>query len=128
MKRTEDGGVASFPKAPKRARIEPTPGFGPKPRKALRGKVPRLTVARRAVRDRVEARSGGACEIGKEGVCTERAVHFHHRLMRSQGGRDLVDNFLHVCAACHTYAHLHREEADALGWILPAASPCRGDE
>lgn len=111
MRTTEDGVVTAF-KNYSRDRIEPMP------RQRLRAKTPRLTVAQRAVRARVEARSGGACEIGVEGVCTFRAVHFHHRLRRSHGGRDTVENFLHLCPRCHQHAHDNPAEAMRLGWII----------
>lgn len=58
-----------------------------------------------------------ACEIGVWGVCTFTPTHRHHVVMRSQGGSDRAENTLDVCVGCHEYAHTHRAEARAKGWI-----------
>ena len=58
------------------------------------------------------------CEIAKPGVCTGRAVHRHHVILQSQGGRG--GPTLDVCSACHDHAHRHRPEARAHGWIIDA--------
>lgn len=51
------------------------------------------TLARRLV----YARSGGRCE-----VCgINRGCHWHHRKNRSQGGRWVASNGLHLCVYCH---------------------------
>jgi hypothetical protein len=58
------------------------------------------------------------CEVGRLGVCTGRATHRHHRLMRSQGGGDEPENTLDVCAACHDLIHARPGLAYAHGWLL----------
>lgn len=48
----------------------------------------------------VVERSGGACER-----CGGRAVDFHHVRYCRWGQFDPPDNLLHLCRACHEYAH-----------------------
>lgn len=63
-------------------------------------------------------RSGGVCE-----VChSSRAVHPHHRLMRSQGGRDALENLLHVCGWCHRMIHDKPALAYERGWLIGSAA------
>jgi len=54
----------------------------------------------------VQRRSGGRCE----GCGRKPATEMHHRLYRSQGGPDDVQNLLHLCgrgntSGCHGIAH-----------------------
>jgi hypothetical protein len=58
------------------------------------------------------------CQVGRAGVCTGRAVHRHHRLMRSQGGTDEAENTLDVCSSCHDLIHARPSLAYAHGWLL----------
>jgi hypothetical protein len=58
-------------------------------------------------------RSGGMCEI----CHSSEAVHAHHKLMRSHGGKDTLENLLHVCAWCHHAAHSKPELAYEQGWL-----------
>lgn len=67
-------------------------------------------------RDHAERPLAAWCEIAKPGVCTGRAVHRHHTRLQSQGGRG--GPTLDVCGACHDFAHHHRAEARAHGWII----------
>lgn len=73
--------------------------IGPKPEK------PTAAESRRA-HGAVMARAGGLCE-----VCgLRRATEVHHRLHRSHGGPDTVENQLAVCGwgnhtGCHGRAH-----------------------
>ena len=60
--------------------------------------------------------SGGRCEADTE-VCTGRAVHIHHVLMRSRGGSDNVSNLLDVCVSCHSWIHEHPSESYDRGWL-----------
>jgi hypothetical protein len=78
------------------------------------------------VRRQVEARSGGLCEIAREG-CLEVARQVHHRVRRGNGGRygaaqlasDQLANLLHVCVCCHGWVHEHPAEArETGGWLL----------
>lgn len=69
--------------------------------------------AREAVRDR----SAGLCEA-QTTACSYLAAHVHHRLMRSQLGKDTPDNLLAVCRPCHDYIHAHPAESYAAGWLI----------
>ena len=68
------------------------------------------------VRQEVAGRSGGWCEASTE-RCTFRAVHVHHRLMRSHGGKHEADNLLHVCHSCHLEIHAHPTRSYERGWL-----------
>jgi len=79
------------------------------------------TTARRLVRQR----SGGWCEVRLRGVCLGRAMSFHHRLRRSQGGPWTPSNGLDVCGdgtrGCHgalTNTNGRYDEYRRLGLIL----------
>jgi 5-methylcytosine-specific restriction endonuclease McrA len=63
------------------------------------------------------------CQWRIYGVCTGRAEHRHHIIPRSQGGADEAGNTADVCGACHTYAHMNRDEARQQGWIK-RKDPC----
>ena len=54
------------------------------------------------------------------GSATE--LHVHHRILRSQGGRDTFDNQVTLCAACHEWVHRNPLLAQAEGWLLKANS------
>ncbi|WP_025158882.1 HNH endonuclease [Leifsonia aquatica] len=66
----------------------------------------------------VKFRSLGMCEIcGKA-----RATETHHRLHRSHGGLDIIQNLLHVCGwgnhtGCHGDAHSRSDRYDN-GWAV----------
>lgn len=69
--------------------------------------TPEITAAQsREAYARVKERSAGLCEI-----CGERqATETHHRLPRSHGGPDSVENLIRVCGwgnhtGCHGKAH-----------------------
>lgn len=86
-------------------------------------KVAKPTAAEsRAAYAAVKERSFGLCEIcGKV-----RATEVHHRLHRSQGGRDAASNLLHVCGwgnhtGCHGLAHSDPERY-AAGWAVKSTS------
>lgn len=68
------------------------------------------------IRPLVLARSKGVCEVKAEG-CEGRAVHMHHRRMRSQGGRHTLSNLIHTCAYCHFVCH-HAEDRYERGWLI----------
>lgn len=73
------------------------------------------------VRALVAERSGGVCE----GCGNARAVEVHHRQYLSRGGRNTVENALHVCtggaagniAGCHGLAHAGYV-GESLGWAV----------
>lgn len=98
----------------------------PRPKKVPKG-LRRVGMKRKAVsskgeftpaaRNEVERRSGGRCEA-MTSICRGPAVHIHHILRRSQGGKGTADNGLHVCQPCHTFLHDHPEMAYARGWMV----------
>lgn len=53
----------------------------------------------------VRQRSGGRCETSFDGGCTGAGEHVHHRQMRSQGGKNIIENLLDSCAHCHRRIH-----------------------
>ncbi len=63
----------------------------------------------------VVRRSGGWCEFPG---CTRHAQHFHHRLMRSQGGKGTVENCAHLCIQCHTVVHANPAKSYELGLLI----------
>lgn len=69
------------------------------------------------VKARVRKRSGGWCEFPG---CTRHAQHFHHRLMRSQGGMGNVNNCAHLCTSCHGYVHANPTRSYELGLLVPS--------
>jgi hypothetical protein len=74
------------------------------------------TTARRAVK----GRSGGWCEIQLPG-CFGRALDWHHRRLKGQGGLWQVSNGLHLCRWCHeavTNTRGRRAEFEANGWLV----------
>jgi hypothetical protein len=73
-------------------------------------------------RDKVEERSGGLCEIREPG-CFNVATDWHHRKLRSQGGKWHVQNGLHLCRFCHdlvTNPRGRRKEFEDNGWLVPS--------
>ena len=58
------------------------------------------------------------CEAKIYPDCDGRAVHTHHRLLRSQGGSDDPENLLDVCAPCHQWIHDHPAEAYLRGLLI----------
>lgn len=70
-----------------------------------------------AVTEAVKARSRGVCEL----CAAAPAIHMHHRRLRSQGGRDAVENLAHLCRRCHNDAiHGNPDWAKRHGWIVPS--------
>ena len=89
--------------------------------KVFRGSVPKPKKAAKKKRRgmaRPDEPLATHCQCGRIDVCTGRAEHRHHRLMRSQGGGDEAANTLDVCRACHEFIHSRRSLAYAHGWIL----------
>lgn len=62
-------------------------------------------------------RSRGRCEVGST-ICRGEAVVFHHIRRRSQRGKGVASNGLHVCVPCHTWIHDHTGEAYKNGWLI----------
>lgn len=68
----------------------------------------------RRVKQEVADRSGFVCEICRRA----RAVHPHHRKLRSQGGRHEAANLLHLCSACHSTVHASPDRSYSLGYLV----------
>lgn len=80
----------------------------------IRPKAEKMTAAesRQGYADAAD-RSHGQCE-----ACgLHRAVQMHHRLHRSHGGDERVENLLHLCLACHNAAH-HDSRRYVNGWAV----------
>lgn len=58
------------------------------------------------------------CAARIEGVCTGRATHRHHRLMRSAGGDDSAGNTSDLCADCHRFVHANPAFGYESGYLL----------
>lgn len=76
---------------------------------------PTVATCEAEARRLVYARSGGACERCDQA----RAVHWHHRQNRSQGGRWEPANGLHLCAHCHHEVTISPTESEVAGWTVP---------
>jgi hypothetical protein len=51
--------------------------------------------------------------------CREAPVeHRHHRLRRSQGGKNTLDNLLALCHDCHEIIHHWPEVSYYYGWMI----------
>jgi hypothetical protein len=70
------------------------------------------------IREAVERRSGGKCEIAATPNCLTRGGHLHHRLPRSAGGPHLEDNLLDTCLQCHQWVHGHPTASYEAGWLI----------
>lgn len=87
------------------------------------------------VRKALAARSGGMCEIQRDG-CLGWAVDPAHRIARGMGGRhgtaeveaSRLSVLLHSCRACHEWTHDHPAASHEAGWFVhdgddPTAQP-----
>lgn len=101
-------------------------------RRARQRRAPLVDVIgnERLGKELVFGRSNGWCEIQLPG-CHGRAIDWHHRRLRSQGGRWDASNGLAACRWCHeavTNTRGRRAEYEANGWLvsreaIPAAVP-----
>lgn len=82
------------------------PKLGRKPKKKRRGMA------------RPDEPLATYCECARAEVCSGRAEHRHHRLMRSQGGSDEASNTIDVCGPCHTWIHANPSKSYAWGFLL----------
>jgi 5-methylcytosine-specific restriction endonuclease McrA len=46
----------------------------------------------------------------------------HHRLLRAQGGPDIIENCMLLCAACHRRVHESPELSYEQGWMIRSSS------
>lgn len=73
----------------------------------------------RTTEDKVNARSGGVCEI----CAAQPATQHHHRMPRGMGSSsgpqiNLPSNLLHLDLGCHEYVERNRAEALIAGWLV----------
>jgi hypothetical protein len=68
-----------------------------------------------AAKEERRAISNDVCEVDG---CGNRATHFHHRWMRSQGGVHTRWNLLHCCVSCHEHVHANPEDSYRRGYLL----------
>lgn len=77
-----------------------------------------------AAREVAMERAGERCEVVRFDVrCGHRAVHAHHVLPRSSGGKDVPENLLACCEGCHQWVHAHPAESEPLGYLKRAGRP-----
>lgn len=70
------------------------------------------------VHDAVWERCGGYCE--KCGLpLQDNNWHWHHRLLKSQGGKDSVTNGIAVHWQCHSIIHTNPMQAYEYGYMVP---------
>ena len=76
--------------------------------------------AYRAVMDRAEGMAPEPeCEVIVDWLdCAGRAHHWHHRVLRSQGGEHTVPNGLGVCDPCHRAIHADTARSYDNGWLV----------
>lgn len=65
----------------------------------------------------VMSRANDHCEARIAEVCTFRAVHVHHVVLRSRGGSDDPSNLMAVCNPCHTFIHHEPDWATEHGFM-----------
>lgn len=91
--------------------------------KAFRGAVPKQgkkAKKRRRGMARPDEPLASYCQVGRAGVCTGRAEHRHHILLRRQGGTDEAANTIDACGQCHAFIHANPSKAYAHGWLAHA--------
>jgi hypothetical protein len=59
--------------------------------------------------------SNDVCEVDG---CGDKAEHFHHAWLRSQGGPDLWWNLRHICRPHHEFIHANPEDSYRKGLML----------
>jgi predicted restriction endonuclease len=74
-----------------------------------------MTLVPKAVRKEVEDRSGGNCEFPG---CFNVSTEFHHRKLRSQGGKHTADNILDLCRIHHRAIHDNPKVSYERGWLV----------
>jgi 5-methylcytosine-specific restriction endonuclease McrA len=62
----------------------------------------------------IRARDGHRCSRCGEGG----SLHVHHRIRRSQGGRDVAPNMISLCPGCHKWVHANPYAARRQGLLL----------
>lgn len=65
-------------------------------------------------REEIRTRDGNRCARCGSGS----TLHVHHRVRRSQGGRDGSENLITLCEACHRWVHHNVMAARREGLLL----------
>lgn len=71
-----------------------------------------------AIRPLVVARAHGLCELCR----AEEGTVIHHRLRRSQGGKNELSNLRLLSDACHGHIHDNPAWSYEEGWLLRKSS------
>jgi hypothetical protein len=70
----------------------------------------------KAVLKQLHERSGGQCEVIVQGYrCNGGAKDPHHVLPKGRGGKNTLDNLLHICRWCHRLIHDYPDKAEQMG-------------
>jgi len=69
-------------------------------------------VITKKLRRQVIERAGGLCEVCR-GPGDFRGLAIHHKVLRSRGGKDELDNLILLCGRHHSQAHGIREVTNA---------------
>ena len=77
-----------------------------RPSKRTAAKNRRKAANYRKVCEEVDARDRKTCRVCR--IWDGGALHHHHIVFRSQGGKDTTENIATVCAACHDDIHARR--------------------
>lgn len=93
------------------------PSGGLTRRKPMRRSRPRRGWAE--VRALAFLRAGGSCELCGGGMKADR-WECHHRLRRSQGGKDDLATCVALHPQCHAWVHEHPRQATCLGFLVPS--------
>jgi 5-methylcytosine-specific restriction endonuclease McrA len=67
-----------------------------------------------ATREEIRQRDGNCCARCGHGG----ALHVHHRVRRSQGGKDDSPNLITLCEPCHRWTHANPMAARREGLLL----------
>jgi len=70
----------------------------------------------------VQGRAGGFCEVC--GSPAQESMAFHHRKLRSRGGKNSVSNLIYIHHGCHNLKsisiHMNPELATEKGHMVPS--------
>lgn len=87
-----------------------------KPRKPIRRMSAKKRRERRAF-DKVVAFVTNWCQVRVPGICVTKPTDRHHRVLKSQGGKDTEENIVWCCRPCHNFLHDNRQWATEKGFI-----------
>ena len=88
----------------------------------MKRRIPESVLAERKaeaerVRQAILIRSGGVCEVVKNGVrCKNPGSEFHHTRFRSKGGPDTEENEILICQIDHHI--IHTKPRSKYPWVV----------